>query len=100
MRLRLRLFEFEDLSWFPAVVRAGMMDYLHFMISLLGTYRPIVPLLAEGLRRSGQARARAAAPKTCSPPCVPRDSPRPPALSPTSTPSPPPGPRPPTARMA
>lgn len=55
MRLRLRLFEFEDLSWFPAVVRTGMMDYLHFMISALGTYRPVVPLLAEGLRRSGQS---------------------------------------------
>ena len=55
MRLRLRLFEFEDLPWFPAVIRAGMMDYLHFMISALHTYRPIVPLLAEGLRRSGQS---------------------------------------------
>ena len=29
-----------------------MMDYLRFMISALGTYRPIVPLLAEGLRRT------------------------------------------------
>ena len=56
MRVRLRLFEFEDMPWFPAVVRAGMMDYLRFMISALGTYRPIVPLLAEGLRRSGQTR--------------------------------------------
>jgi hypothetical protein len=54
MRLRLRLFEFEDLPWFPAVIRAGMMDYLRFMISALGTYRPIAPLLAEGLRRTGQ----------------------------------------------
>ncbi|HEX8506898.1 MAG TPA: class I SAM-dependent methyltransferase [Hymenobacter sp.] len=54
MRLRLRLFEFEDLPWFPAVIRAGMMDYLRFMISTLGTYRPIAPLLAEGLRRTGQ----------------------------------------------
>ena len=54
MRLRLRLFEFEDLSWFPAVIRAGMMDYLRFMISALGTYRPIAPLLAEGLARTGQ----------------------------------------------
>ena len=53
MRLRLRLFEFEDLPWFPAVIRAGMMDYLRFMISALGTYRPIAPLLAEGLRRTG-----------------------------------------------
>ncbi|MBD2767359.1 class I SAM-dependent methyltransferase [Hymenobacter sp. BT664] len=56
MRFRLRLFEFEDLPWFPAVIRAGMMDYLRFMISALGIYRPIVPLLAEGLRRTGQTR--------------------------------------------
>ena len=54
MRLRLRLFEFEDLAWFPTSIRAGMMDYLRFMISALGTYRPIVPLLAEGLRRTTQ----------------------------------------------
>ncbi|MBF9238337.1 class I SAM-dependent methyltransferase [Hymenobacter sp. BT683] len=54
MRLRLRLFEFEDLPWFPAVIRAGMMDYLRFMISTLGTYRPIAPLLAEGLRHTNQ----------------------------------------------
>jgi hypothetical protein len=56
MRVRLRLFEFEDLPWFPAVIRAGMMDYLRFMISTLGTYRPIVSLLAEALRRSHQSR--------------------------------------------
>ncbi|GAB2848822.1 class I SAM-dependent methyltransferase [Hymenobacter ruber] len=56
MKLRLRLFEVEDLSWFPAVIRAGMMDYLRFMISALGTYRPIAPLLAEGLARTAQTR--------------------------------------------
>jgi hypothetical protein len=56
MKLRLRLFEFEDLYWFPAVIRAGMMDYLRFMISALGTYRPIVPLLAEALRRTHQTQ--------------------------------------------
>ncbi|MDQ2794426.1 MAG: class I SAM-dependent methyltransferase [Bacteroidota bacterium] len=56
MRLRLRLFEFEDLPWFPTIVRAGMMDYLRFMISLLGTYRPIAPLLAEGLQATSQTR--------------------------------------------
>ena len=54
MRLRLRLFEFEDLPWFPAVIRTGMMDYLRFMISALGTYRPIAPLLAEGLAHTRQ----------------------------------------------
>ncbi|WP_191906271.1 class I SAM-dependent methyltransferase [Hymenobacter baengnokdamensis] len=56
MKLRLRLFEFEDLPWFPAVIRAGQMDYLRFMISGLGTYRPVAPLLAEGLRRTGQTQ--------------------------------------------
>ena len=55
MRLRLRLFEFEDLAWFPEVIRGGMMDYLRFMISTLSIYRPIVPLLAEGLARTGHS---------------------------------------------
>ncbi|WP_375418741.1 class I SAM-dependent methyltransferase [uncultured Hymenobacter sp.] len=54
MKLRLQLLELEDQPWFPAVIRAGMMDYLRFMITLLHTYRPIAPLLAEGLARTGQ----------------------------------------------
>jgi hypothetical protein len=54
MKLRLHLFEFEDQPWFPNVVRAGMMDYLRFMITHLHTYRPIAPLLTEGLRHTGQ----------------------------------------------
>lgn len=56
MKLRLHLFEFEDLPWFPKVIRAGMMDYLRFMITALGTYRPIVPLLLGALRHTGQSR--------------------------------------------
>ncbi|GAB2960139.1 hypothetical protein GCM10027048_29570 [Hymenobacter coalescens] len=56
MKLRLHLFEFEDQPWFPNAVRAGMMDYLRFMITHLHTYRPIAPLLAEGLRRTGQTQ--------------------------------------------
>ncbi|MBC8083828.1 MAG: class I SAM-dependent methyltransferase [Hymenobacter sp.] len=53
MKIRLQLFEFEDLSWFPRTIRAGMMDYLRFMISRLGTYQLIVPLLREALLRTG-----------------------------------------------
>lgn len=53
MKLRLQLFEFEDLPWFPHVIRAGMMDYLRFMISALGTYQPIVPLLRQALQQAG-----------------------------------------------
>ncbi|SDX90499.1 hypothetical protein [Hymenobacter psychrophilus] len=56
MKLRLHLFEFEDLPWFPKVIRAGMMDYLRFMISALGTYSPIVPLLLAALRHTDQTR--------------------------------------------
>ncbi len=54
VELRLQVVEFEDLPWFPRVVRAGMMDYLRFMISGLGIYQPIVPLLREALLRTGQ----------------------------------------------
>ena len=54
MKRRWQLFEFEDLPWFPKVIRAGMMDYLRFMISALGTYQPIVPLLVRALQQTRQ----------------------------------------------
>jgi hypothetical protein len=54
VKVRLQLFEFEDLPWFPRVIRAGMMDYLRFMISALGTYQPIVPLLQSALQQTKQ----------------------------------------------
>src|SRR3954469_13784718 len=50
---RFHLFEFEDQSWFPAVVRDCATDYLSFMQATFGLYRPIVPLLAEALRKTG-----------------------------------------------
>ena len=53
---RLHLFEFEDQPWFPNVVREGMMDYLRFMISWIGIYDPVVPLLEEALTQSGETR--------------------------------------------
>lgn len=53
---RLHLFEFEDQPWFPAVVREGMMDYLRFMISWIGIYDPVVPLLEEALAKSGASK--------------------------------------------
>lgn len=54
MKLRLQLFEFEDLPWFPKAIRAGMMDYLRFMISTLRIYQPIVPLLRSALLHTTQ----------------------------------------------
>jgi len=56
VNFRLHLFEFEDQPWFPAVLRAGQMDYLRFMISGLGTYRPVAPLLAAALHQTHQTQ--------------------------------------------
>jgi hypothetical protein len=54
VNFRLHLFEFEDQPWFPEVLRAGQMDYLRFMISGLGIYRPVAPLLAQALHDTQQ----------------------------------------------
>ncbi|QHL87326.1 class I SAM-dependent methyltransferase [Nibribacter ruber] len=54
MNKRWHLFELEDQNWFPHVVRQGMMDVLRFLITVLGMYKPIVPLLRQGLQQTGQ----------------------------------------------
>ncbi len=43
------LFEFEDLSWFPSVIRESMTDFLRFFLSITNFYEPITPLIVEGL---------------------------------------------------
>ncbi|MFC6997605.1 hypothetical protein [Rufibacter roseus] len=54
MKFRWHLFELEDQTWFPHVVRQGMMDVLRFMITKLGIYKPTVPLLAQALQQQKQ----------------------------------------------
>ena len=54
MKFRLHLFELEDQAWFPHVVRQGMMDVLRFLITGLGIYKPVVPLLRKALRHQNQ----------------------------------------------
>ncbi|MFD3000064.1 class I SAM-dependent methyltransferase [Pontibacter toksunensis] len=54
MNIRLQLFELEDQKWFPHVIRQGMLDFLRFMISKLGAYKPALPLLQELLERTGR----------------------------------------------
>ncbi|GAB3536334.1 hypothetical protein GCM10027443_26480 [Pontibacter brevis] len=54
MNLRLQLFELEDQQWFPHTIRQGMLDFLRFMISKLGAYKPALPLLQELLERTGE----------------------------------------------
>ncbi|KAA3439406.1 class I SAM-dependent methyltransferase [Rufibacter hautae] len=56
MKFRLHLFELEDQPWFPHVVRQGMMDVLRFMITALGIYKPVVPLLRKALAHTGQTQ--------------------------------------------
>ena len=50
---RFHLFELEDFSWFPNIIRDLATDYLQFMETKMGLQRPVVPVLAEALRRSG-----------------------------------------------
>lgn len=45
--MRLHLFEFEDLKWFPAIIRQGQTDYLHFVISKANIYKPAAGILKE-----------------------------------------------------
>lgn len=51
---RFHLFEWEDQPWFPDVLRRNMTDYLRFMITRLGIYDPVIPLLKEMLEKTGQ----------------------------------------------
>jgi hypothetical protein len=51
--MRPRLFEFEDLTWFPDAIRHGGTDFLGFFLSLGSFYEPVVPLLAGLMKESG-----------------------------------------------
>ena len=50
---RFHLFEIEDQSWCPAVIRDGITDYLQFTISAAKPYAPIAGRLTEVIRESG-----------------------------------------------
>ncbi len=52
--MRFRLFEFEDLSWFPDVIRSGMTDFLRYFIPMLNVYQPVTPFLLEVLEQTQQ----------------------------------------------
>ncbi len=56
MKLRNYLFEFEDLAWFPDTIRESMTDYLRYLITQVDFYRPIVPLIIEGMNKTGADR--------------------------------------------
>ena len=50
---RLHLFEFEDFSWFPAIIRNYITDYLQQVTNSFDFYKPLVPVLAKGVQKSG-----------------------------------------------
>ena len=44
---RIHLFEFEDLEWFPKIIRDGGTDFLGFMLSKTRFYEPAIDILEE-----------------------------------------------------
>ncbi|WP_186757178.1 hypothetical protein [Echinicola salinicaeni] len=50
---RMHLFEFEDLSWFPDLIRNYMTDFLAFLANVTKMYHPILPILEKGIHASG-----------------------------------------------
>ena len=50
---RIHLFEFEDQEWFPAFLRNYITDFLQFMSNKTKMYKPVIPIIEKGLKRSG-----------------------------------------------
>ena len=48
----MRLFEFEDLDWFPNFLREGMTDYLRFVLNAVDFYYPATTIIKEGLENA------------------------------------------------
>lgn len=52
----MRLFEFEDLSWFPNFLRESMTDYLRFILNAVNFYYPATTVIREGLQNAESFR--------------------------------------------
>ena len=50
--MRVNLFEFEDLSWFPDVIRVGGTDYLRYLLLATEIYKPVLPLILQSLNQT------------------------------------------------
>lgn len=48
------LFEIEDFSWYPKVLRDGQTDYLRFLTKTFEVFLPIAPLLLEAMNKTKQ----------------------------------------------
>ncbi len=49
---RVHLFEFEDQQWFPAFLRNYGTDFLQFLSNKTKMYKPIIPVIEKGLKKS------------------------------------------------
>ena len=49
---RIHLFEFEDLAWFPHILRNYMTDFLQAVSHVFDVYEPIMPIIEKGLAKS------------------------------------------------
>jgi hypothetical protein len=49
---RIHFFEFEDLSWFPSIIRNYGTDYLRFIATQFDIFKGVIPVLRKALRRS------------------------------------------------
>src|SRR5215510_1546287 len=54
--MRLHLFEFEDQSWFPDVIRSGGTDYLRYLLIATEVYKPCIMLLNEVLKQTHEQK--------------------------------------------
>ena len=54
--MRLHLFEFEDLKWFPDVIRRGGTDYLRYFLIHSELYKPVINLLHQAMVITGQTK--------------------------------------------
>ena len=51
---RIHLFEFEDQKWFPSFLRDYGTDFLQFLSNKTKMYKPIIPIIKKGVKRSGE----------------------------------------------
>ncbi|HRG33087.1 MAG TPA: hypothetical protein PLN76_07390 [Saprospiraceae bacterium] len=54
--MRVQLFEFEDLSWFPDVIRTGGTDFLRYFLISSELYKPIIPLINQALKDTNETK--------------------------------------------
>lgn len=54
--MRFHLFEFEDQSWFPDVIRTGGTDYLRYLLIATQVYSPCIVLLSEAMKQTGETK--------------------------------------------